>query len=131
MYRQRQTDVISSQTDQKPNGEEAQDPARTYNLLLQALWSLAHWREKVNHKDIEELIERDDTVTVLFAKHITGGYRTATLMTKGRGDWIKGKGPTVEDAFADLMSQVYGTPRPVTVETAPVAPSGIVTRMPG
>lgn len=77
--------------------------------------------------DIERLIADDDAVTVLFGKSIIGGYRTATLMTKGRGDWIKGKGQTVRDAFADMMSQIEtARPRPYEYDTKPV--TEIVTR---
>ncbi len=59
--------------------------------------------------NIKALLDREDVVSVVFGKSILdGNLRVATLIIKGKGDWIKGKGPTPEAAFEDMMRKVDG-----------------------
>lgn len=65
--------------------------------------------------------------SVFVGRSATQHKRFATIR-KGTGETVStGLGDTAEEALRDAVQKMRGVP----VETAPVAPSGIVTRMPG
>lgn len=62
---------------------------------------------------LDTLLRSNTALNVTFGfDTVRTGETTATLMSRGRGDWVHGHGVTADDALDDLLRQIQPTNQP-------------------